>query len=322
MDAQTLMLLAFVGGTGALLILDLAVLNRGGKGGGDMRAALTSSAVWVGCALAFGLALLSWRGSETAVQFLTGYLIELSLSIDNLFVFLLLFAQFAVPPAMQHRVLFWGVLGAIVMRVGMIAAGSVLVTDFHWVLYVFGAFLAVTGIRMLLSSAHDAPTTAELPLMRWLRGRLPVSDTTYDGRFVVREGGRRMLTPLFIVLLSVEMTDLLFAIDSVPAVFAVTTDTFVVATSNIFAILGLRSLYFALSGLMERLRYLKYGLAAVLIFIGVKLTLAGVYPIPAMPSLAVTLGILAVAIVASLLKTAGAQPKAAESYEAVFNKQT
>ncbi len=304
MEPQTYFLMAFAAVVGGLLVVDLGIFHRRSHvvTTGE---ALVWSAVWVICALAFNLALVPWRGTGTALQFLTGYLIELSLSIDNLFVFLLLFTQFRVPAALQHRVLFWGVLGAIAMRLLMIVAGGTLVDEFHWILYLFGVFLVVTGVRMLLAGREEPSPIEDRFPMRWLRRHLPVSDTPHDGRFLVRIGGRRMVTPLFIVLLSVEVADLMFAVDSVPAIFAVTTDPFVVATSNIFAILGLRSLYFALSGLAERLRYLKYGLAAVLLFIGAKILLADLYAVPIGAALGITAGILAVAVIASLLKTRG-----------------
>ncbi|WP_241911603.1 TerC family protein [Telmatospirillum siberiense] len=304
MEQQAYFLVAFAVLVGGLLAVDLGIFHRRSHPV-RMREALIWSGVWIATALAFNLALVPWRGSEAALQFLTGYLIELSLSVDNLFVFLLLFTRFAVPPALQHRVLFWGVIGAIVMRVAMIVAGGVLVDKFHGVLYLFGLFLAVTGVRMVFSRDKETdpvPITDRFP-MSWLRRHLPLTDTPHDGRFVVKIDGRRMVTPLFLVLISVEIADLMFAVDSIPAIFAITTDPFVVATSNIFAILGLRSLYFALSGLTERLRYLKYGLALVLMFIGAKILLADLYPIPIVPALAITAFILAVAAIASLVKT-------------------
>lgn len=306
LEPQTYFLMAFGAVVAGLLAADLGIFHRRSHVV-SAREALVWSAIWVACALAFNLALVPWRGTETALQFLTGYLIELSLSIDNLFVFLMLFSQFGVPRALQHRVLFWGVLGAVVMRVGMIIAGGTLVDQFHWILYLFGIFLAITGIRMLSSREKEPVPIGDRFLMRWLRRHLPVSDTPHDGRFLVRIGGRWMVTPLFIVLLAVEIADVMFAVDSVPAIFAITTDPFVVVTSNIFAILGLRSLYFALNGLAERLCYLKYGLATVLLFIGGKILLADLYPIPIAAALGVTAGILSLAVIASLLKTRGDQ---------------
>lgn len=304
MATQTWFLIAFTLIIGCLLILDLGVFRRKSQDV-SMGQALIWSSVWIGAALLFNGALYFSHGRETALQFLTGYLIELSLSVDNLFVFLLLFGQFAVPSALQHRVLFWGIIGAIVMRIVMIAAGAALITQFHWILYLFGIFLAVTGVRMLLHSKDSETSPADHPLMAWLRRHLPVSETEPNGRFFIRENGKRMVTPLFIVLIAVELTDLMFAVDSVPAIFAVTTDVFVVTTSNIFAILGLRSLYFALRGLANRLHYLKHGLAVILMLIGAKILLADIYPIPIAVTLGATAIILAVATVASLMRTQG-----------------
>jgi tellurite resistance protein TerC len=306
-EERTLLLIGFATVVGALLALDLGVLNRRAHVV-TMRAALIWSAVWVGCAMAFNAVLPFWLGGEAALQFLTGYLIELSLSIDNLFVFVLLFTRFRVPESCQHRVLFWGVLGAIAMRVVMIWAGAAVVERFHWVLYVFGAFLVVTGARMLMARAEaEAPSSDRL--VEWLSRRLPVAGSVEDGRFFTRVDGRLAVTPLLIVLIAVELADLMFAVDSVPAIFAVTTDPFLVATSNIFAILGLRSMYFALAGLSKRLRFLKQGLAVVLAFIGAKILLAGIWPIPIAAALAVTVGIIGVAVAASLLVPPAHKPE-------------
>ncbi|MEO5373106.1 MAG: TerC family protein [Alphaproteobacteria bacterium] len=294
------------GGFGAvivtLLALDLGILHRKARAV-TMREALTWSVIWVGCAILFNIAIFFWRGPQPALEFMTGYLIELALSVDNLFVFMILFGQFGVPPALQHRVLFWGVLGAIAMRAVMIVAGAALITNFHWILYLFGVFLAITGFKMLFAKDEEATSPADQPFLRWVRNHLPVTNEHHGDAFVVRVNGRSMVTPLFIVLISVEFADLMFATDSVPAIFAVTTDPFVVFTSNIFAILGLRSFYFALRDLMARLKYLKYGLSLVLMFIGVKILLAGVYPLPVAVALGVTFGILAVTVTASLLAT-------------------
>lgn len=298
-DAHTALLVGFAGGVGTLLALDLGVFHRRAHAV-TTGEALRWSAVWVALAAAFNLALVPWLGTGPALQFLTGYLVELSLSVDNLFLFLLLFTRFGVPPAYQHRVLFWGVLGAIVLRVAMIVAGSALVSQFHWVLYLFGVFLAVTGLRMLVATGGQADSAADNAFILWLRRHLPVSDTPHDGRFLVRVDGRRMVTPLFVVLLSVEVADVMFAVDSIPAIFAITTDPVIVATSNIFAIMGLRSMYFALCGLSQRLRYLKTGLAVILMFIGAKILLAGVYEIPAAAALGVTVAILAATVAVSL----------------------
>lgn len=293
------------------LAVDLGVVNRRPHVP-SIREALGWSLVWVLLALGFDAAVLVWRGPVPALEFLTGYVIELSLSVDNLFVFIMLFAQFGVPAKFQHRVLFWGVFGAMVMRGAMILAGAALVSHFHWVLYLFGAFLIVTGARLLLGGDAEEKSPADNPAIAWLRRHLPVSDTAHDGRFLIVEQGRLMATPLFVVLMTVEIADVMFAVDSVPAIFAVTTDPFIVATSNIFAIMGLRSLYFALRGLVERLCYLRHGLSVVLMFIGAKLLLVEIYKIPIGWALGATAGILGVAVVASLRATAGQEVVAAE----------
>lgn len=297
--------IAFGIGIALLLALDLGILHRTPRPVG-VREALTWSAVWIGCAIAFNVAIAVWQGSQPALEFLTGYLIELSLSVDNLFVFMILFSQFGVAPTLQHRVLFWGVLGAIGMRAVMIAAGAALVTNFHWVLYIFGVFLAITGAKMLFAKEEET-SPAEQPFLRWLRRHLPISEKHHGDEFFVRVDGKRMVTPLFIVLLSVEVADLMFATDSVPAIFAVTTDPFIVFTSNIFAILGLRSFFFALRDLLGRLKYLKYGLSLMLMFIGGKILVADIVHIPVTAALGVTSSILAVTIVASLMATRGSK---------------
>ena len=234
-----------------------------------------------------------------ALQFLTGYLIEKSLSVDNIFVFVLIFGAFAVPAAYQHGVLFWGVLGALVMRGAMIAAGAALLKQFHWVIYLFGAFLIVTGIRMALH--RDAEVHPEHnPVVRLARRAIPVTSEYHGQRFFVRQAGVLMATPLFLALVMVEFTDLIFAVDSIPAIFAVTTDPFIVYTSNVFAILGLRSLYFVLRGVVDKFYYLKLSLAAVLTFVGVKMVLTDLYKVPVGLSLAVIATLLALGIAASV----------------------
>ena len=282
-----------------LLALDLGVFHRNAHTVGVREAGIWS-AVWVALSLLFagGIALL-W-GSGAALQFLTGYVIEKSLSVDNIFVFVMLFGYFAVPPKYQHRVLFWGVLGALVMRGTFIAAGSWLLEQFHWVVYLFGAILLVTGVRMARQAeAYDPARSRLLGLARRV---LPLTDR-YDGQhFWTREGGRRVATPLFLVLLLVEATDLVFAIDSIPAIFAVTQEPFLVYTSNVFAILGLRSMYFLLAGVVHRFIYLKYGLAAVLTFVGTKMVLVDVVKVPIVVSLAVVAGLIGGAVVMSLKK--------------------
>jgi tellurite resistance protein TerC len=267
-----------------------------------VRDALGWSAVWIALSLAFNALIYFWLGSGPALEFLTGYVIEKSLSVDNIFVIVLIFAFFRVPAELQHRVLFWGILGALVMRGGFIAGGAALLEHFHWVIYIFGGFLVITGIRMALER-DESFDPADSMMMRIAKRILPVS-SDYDGqRFFTRVNGRRAATPLLLALLIVESTDLIFAVDSIPAIFAVTSNPFIVYTSNVCAILGLRSLYFALAGMMSKFVYLKLGLSAVLTFVGVKMLLAGVWPMPTLVSLGVIIGILAIAVIASIVRT-------------------
>jgi tellurite resistance protein TerC len=284
----------------AMLALDLGVFHRKSHAV-SIREATVWSLVWITLAMIFNAGLWYFRGPEPAVQFFTGYLIEKSLSVDNIFVIALLFNYFAVPPAYQHRVLFWGILGALVMRAAFILAGTALLAQFHWILYVFGAFLILTGLKMAISRDTEVHPEKN-PLLKLVRRLVPVTNEYRKGHFFVREGGRLLATPLFLVLVLVESTDLVFAVDSIPAIFAVTTDPFLVYTSNIFAILGLRSLYFVLAGVMAKFVYLKLGLSGVLVFVGSKMTLVDVYKIPSPVSLAVIATILTVSIVASLLR--------------------
>ena len=253
------------------LALDLGLFHRHARIVKFREAALWS-AVWFALAMAFAAALADWRGREESIQFTTGYIIELSLSMDNVFVMVLIFAFFRVPPQHQHRVLFWGILGALLMRGVMIAAGAALVQRFQWTLYLFGVFLVVTGFKMLFVKDQGVHPEKN-PLVRCTRKFFPVTDELHGQKFTARLDGRRMLTPLALVLLVVETTDLIFALDSIPAIFAVTTKPFIVFTSNVFAILGLRSLYFLLAGAIGYFRYLKVGLSVVLVFVGVKMLL-------------------------------------------------
>ncbi len=285
----------------AMLALDLGVFHRKAHDVSIKEASIWSVA-WVALALTFNVGLYFWRGGEVALQFLTGYLIEKSLSVDNIFVFVLLFAFFAVPNAYQHRVLFYGIIGALIMRGIMIAAGAALIKQFHWIIYVFGAFLIVTGIRMA-QHRNEEMHPEQNPLIRLVRRVIPVTGEYHGERFFVRQAGKLVATPLFLALVLVEFTDLLFAVDSIPAIFAVTTDPFIVYTSNVFAILGLRSLYFVLRGVVDRFVYLKLSLAAVLTFVGVKMVLTDIYKVPVALSLVIIATILAIGIVASLLHT-------------------
>jgi tellurite resistance protein TerC len=296
----------------AMLALDLGVFHRRAHVV-TMRAAAAWSAVWVALALAFNAGLYLLAGSKPALEFLTGYLIEKSLSIDNIFVFVLLFTYFAVPAQYQHRVLFWGILGALAMRGVFIAAGAYLLEQFHWVIYLFGAILIVTGYKMARRGGA-AVDPERNPVTRWVRRVLPLTPRYHGQRFWVREGGRWVATPLFLVLLLVEFTDLVFAIDSIPAIFAVTRDPFLVYTSNVFAILGLRSLYFLLAGIVHRFVYLKYALAAILVFVGVKMTIVDLYKVPLTASLGFISAALALSIVVSLRQPAQPAPSPADTH--------
>ncbi|MBI5017845.1 MAG: TerC family protein [Deltaproteobacteria bacterium] len=291
--------LGFLGFVVAMLALDLGFFHRKAHEV-RMGEALAWSVVWVSLALVFNLGVFHWFGAERGLEFLTGYVIEKALSVDNVFVFLMLFSYFKVPAAYQHRVLFWGILGALVMRGGFIAAGAALIHSFHWILYVFGAILVVTGIKMLLSRNEEVRPDRN-PLFRLFRRFVPAVTEYRGSRFTVVENGRRLATPLLLVLVAVEASDLVFAVDSIPAVFAVTQDPFIVYTSNIFAILGLRALYFLLASGLQKLRYLKVGLSLVLGFIGTKMLVAGAYKVPVGVSLGVVAALIGGAVVTSLL---------------------
>jgi tellurite resistance protein TerC len=300
----------------AMLALDLGIFHRKSHTVG-FKEALGWTAAWIALALSFNLGIWHFAGGAKALEFFTGYVIEYSLSADNVFVFALLFSYFAVPAHYQHKVLFWGILGALVMRLGMILLGAALIAKFAWIIYVFGAFLVVTGIKMLLKSDEEIHPERN-PLVRLFKRFFPVAPAFRGDRFFVRENGVLMATPLFVVLLMVEFTDVIFAVDSIPAIFAVTTDSFIVYTSNVFAILGLRSLYFALAGVMDKFHYLKTGLGVVLSFVGVKMLLAHTaYKIDTLVSLAVIVAILATAVVVSLLRPRHAAPARPESSPAI-----
>jgi tellurite resistance protein TerC len=283
-----------------LLVLDLKVFHRH-LHEVKLKEALGWSAFWIGLALFFNLGLTLWRGPQAGLEFLTGYLIEKSLSVDNIFVFLLIFTYFKVPAMYQHEVLFWGILGALVMRAFFIAAGVALLHQFHWIIYVFGAFLVFTGIKLALEKDKQIHPEHN-PVLKLLARLMPMTNRYAEGgKFFVRQNGRWVATPLVAVLLVVETTDLIFAVDSIPAILAITDDPFIVYTSNVFAILGLRALYFALAGVMRLFHYLHYGLAAILVFVGVKMLIAEWYKIPIGIALGVVAGMLGVSIVASML---------------------
>ncbi len=283
-----------------LLALDLGVFHRKSHVV-SVREALGWSIFWISLALLFNLGVYYWFGSRVALEFLTGYLIEKALSVDNIFVFLVIFSYFAVPAAYQHRVLFFGILGALVMRAIFILAGAALLAAFHWMIYVFGAALVVLGLKMLFQQESDVHPERN-PLFRLFQRLVPATDAYRGSHFVVHEGGRWLATPLLLVLIAIEATDVVFAVDSIPAIFAITRDPFIVYTSNIFAILGLRALFFLLAGAIGNLHYLKTGLALVLAFVGVKMLIADLYKIPITVSLAVVASLIAGAIVASLLR--------------------
>jgi tellurite resistance protein TerC len=282
-----------------LLALDLGVLHRTPRAM-RMRDAVISSVLWVALAALFAVGM-HWRfGPAPALEFVTGYLIEEALSVDNLFVFLVIFQFFKVPSIQQHRVLFWGIFGALVMRAVFIGLGAAIVSRFHWVFYILGAFLVYTGIKLLAqkeTESHPEDSAA----VRLFQRLVPTTPEMHGSRFFVRQNGRVLATPLLLVLFVVEVSDIMFAVDSVPAIFAVTTDPFVVYTSNVFAILGLRSLYFVLAGMMGRFHYLQVGLGLVLSFVGAKMLIEDVYEVPVQISLAVIVCLLAGSVVASLL---------------------
>ncbi len=290
---------AFFGAVAVLLALDLFVFHRHSHEPG-LRESAGWTLFWCGLALAFNALIWVWRGHDAAVAFLTGYLVEWSLSMDNVFVFVVIFAYFHVPLKYQYRVLFWGILGAIIMRLTFILAAVELLKRFEFVLYIFGAFLLYTGVKLALHHGTESSPEQNI-VLRWARRFLPLSQGSHEDRFFVRESGRLRVTPLFLVLLVVESTDVVFAIDSVPAILGVTQDPFIVFTSNVFAIMGLRALYFLLAGVMNMFRYLSYGLSAVLVFIGLKMLLTDVYHVDNLASLAVICVLLATSIIASLV---------------------
>jgi tellurite resistance protein TerC len=284
-----------------MLVLDLRVFHRAGHVVRP-REALAWSALWFGLALSFAAILFFWQGHQSALEFITGYVLELSLSVDNLFVFLVIFRFFAVPENQQHGVLFWGIIGALILRGFFILAGVGLIQRFHWVFYIFGALLIFSGIKFAFTSRQSAPD--KNPIVKALRRLIPVTDTYHGGKFFVRgwRGNPGLYaTPLLLVLLIIETTDVLFAVDSIPAVLSVTLKAFIVYTSNVFAILGLRSMYFAVAGLIKIFRFLHYGLAALLILVGLKMLIADRYPISNEITLGAVAGVLLVSVVASVL---------------------
>jgi len=278
----------------------------------SMREAATWSAVWIVMGLSFGALIWAWAGPSAGGEYLAGYLIEKSLSVDNIFVFALIFSYFAVPVAYQHRVLFWGIFGALVFRAIFIGAGAALLEQFHWMIYLFGGFLVLTGIKMARHKNIEVHPENN-PLLRLLRRVMPITRDYHGQRFFAREAGRRVATPMLAVLVIIETTDIIFAVDSIPAIFAITREPFIVFTSNAFAILGLRALYFLLAGMIGRFAYLKTGLAAILVFVGAKMLISDLYKIPVWASLTVIALTLTAAIVASLRVTAQTEIQAGDA---------
>ena len=296
----------------AMLALDLGVFHRKTHVV-TFKESISWTVVWVAMAMVFNLGVAHFMGNDKGLEFFTGYVIEKSLSVDNVFVFALLFSYFAVPALYQHKVLFWGILGALAMRAVMIVLGAALITKFSWIIYIFGGFLILTGIKMIVKRDEEIHPERN-PVVRWFKRLMPVTPDYRGDKFFVREDGVRKATPLFVALLLVEISDVIFAVDSIPAIFAVTKDPFIVYTSNVFAILGLRSLYFALAGVMDKFHYLKIGLGVVLTFVGVKMVLAhSAWKIDTHVSLAVIVVVLATSVVMSLLRPKAVAASAAPS---------
>lgn len=299
MSSQTLLWIVFGVLVIVMLALDLGVFHRKAHAV-KLREALIWSAVWITLSLIFNIGVYYYLGSEAGLNFLTAYIVEKSLSVDNIFVFILIFSYFSVPSAYQHRVLYWGILAAVVMRAVFIGAGITLIEKFEWIVYVFGFFLVYTGIKMGLRQDEEVHPERN-PVLKLFRRFFAVTPRYEGSRFFVKKDGRSIATPLFVVLLIIETSDVIFAVDSIPAVLAITTEPFIVFTSNILAILGLRALYFALAGIMELFHYLHYGLSVILVFIGVKMIIASIYHIPTSLALGVITTTITVCAVASLI---------------------
>ncbi len=307
MEVSSYMWAGFIALVIIMLVIDLGVFHKQAHVV-KIKEALIWSAVWITLALIFNYVIYYFMGKEKALEFLAGYLIEKSLSVDNLFVFIMLFGFFNVDPKYQHKVLFWGIIGALIMRAIFIFAGVALLEKFHWLIYIFGGFLIYSGIAMLKPHKSDIEPDKN-PLVRLFTRFFPVTQTMHGGKFFVRINKRMFATPLFIVLIIVEFTDLIFAVDSIPAILAVSKDTFIIFTSNVFAILGLRALYFALAGITQYFYYLKYGLAAILSFVGIKMIISGYYKIPITLSLIVIFVLLLISILASVFFPAKKLPE-------------
>ncbi|ALN89254.1 TerC family protein [Lysobacter gummosus] len=302
------------------LLVDLVLMRHGGPHKVTFKEAAWWSVGWIALALVFNAGLWWYVsqqvgaevGNRVGLEFLTGYLVEKSLAIDNIFVFLMLFSYFAVPEEQRQRVLVIGVLGAIVLRAILIFAGALLLAKFHWILYVFGAFLVITGIKMLLA-AGKAPDLDRNPVLKWMRGHLRLTDDYHDSKLSIMREGKRWFTPLFAVIVLIGVTDVIFAVDSIPAIFAITSDPFIVLTSNVFAVLGLRAMFFLLQGMADRFHLLPYGLALVLVFIGTKMLLIDIYKVPILVSLLGVAAIIGSSVALSLIKPAPAKPDAGAS---------
>ncbi len=284
-----------------MLALDLGVFNRQSHVI-KVKEALGWSAFWIALALVFNVFIYFWMGTVSGMEFLTGYLLEKSLSVDNLFVFSVIFSYFKVPEKYQHKVLFWGVLGALVFRAIFIAAGVALINRFEWIIYVFGVFLIFTGIKMAFAGDEEVHPE-DNPVLKLLRKFIPVTNSYHGEKFFTKEGAKRLATPMLVVLVIIETTDIVFAVDSIPAILAISRDPFIVYTSNVFAIMGLRSLYFALAGVLGMFEYLKYGLAAILSFVGIKMVIHEFYKFPIAVSLGIIAGLLTISIITSILQS-------------------
>lgn len=295
----------------AMLIVDLVVLHKEDEPV-SIKEALYWTGIWIALALIFGIGVYYYMGSQTALDYYTGYLIEKSLSVDNIFVFLLVFTYFKVPDEFQHKVLFWGIFGALVMRLVFIFTGVALIERFHWIIYVFGGFLIFTGIKLALEKDKEVHPERN-PVLKLVRRFFPTTKSYHGSKFFIRKMGRLIATPLFIVLVVIETTDLVFALDSIPAILAITRDEFIIYSSNAFAILGLRALYFAVSGIMRLFHYLHYGLSLILVFVGVKMLLSDLYHIPTPYALAFIGGALSLSIIASIIYPKEEDPVKAEN---------
>ncbi|MDD2566311.1 MAG: TerC family protein [Candidatus Gracilibacteria bacterium] len=297
MELQTYYWIGFFVFVFIMLVLDLGVFNKKAHEI-KVKEAMIWSGVWISMAMVFNGIIYLGFGSEKALEFLTGYVIEKSLSVDNLFVFIMIFSYFQIKKIYQHKILFWGIIGALVMRAMFIFAGIKMIENFHWIIYVFGVFLIITGVKMLFESKEEIDLE-EKAIVKLLKRIIPISKHKDDGKFFTIINAKKFATPLFVALVMIEFTDLIFAVDSIPAILAISNDMFIVYTSNIFAILGLRSLYFALSGMMGNFTYLKYGLSGVLSFVGMKMLISGYYTFPILLSLGIIIGFLVLSVLAS-----------------------